>query len=176
MALSAGWLLLHGAFAFGFGYALWMGVGGIGPWIGLVIALLIAGGCAWGSIKGFFAVRLFPYYEQPVGDVNTFLSGHALARNCLRLDRLAEARGLRTISAFGFNYALRGETIVWHEAAAGRLTITGLLAAVAATPDAVDDAVAVKAELEKVLHALEEAGRKQIRFAFLLSRLVRFAS
>ena len=31
-----------------------------------------------------------------------------------------------------------------------------------------DASVAVKAELEKVLHALEEAGRKQIRFAFLL--------
>ena len=160
--------LFFALFVFGFGYVLWLGLGGTWQWVGLAFAVFLLVSFIYGDISGRRAVRIIPYYDKPLAEADTFLSGQALARNCLHLDRLAEERGLKSISAFGFPDALRGETVVWHEAGSGLPTITGLLEAVAAYPNAVDDAAAVVADLEKIKFAFEAAAPQGIRFAFLV--------
>ncbi len=160
--------LFFALFIFGFGFVLWLGLGGLWQWVGLAFAIFLLASFIYGDISGRRAVRIIPYYDKPLAGANTFLSGQAVARNCLHLDRLAEERGLKSISSFGFNDALRGETVVWHEASSGLPTITGLLEAVASCPEAIDDAVAVTGDLEKIKHAFEAASQQGIRFAFLV--------
>lgn len=144
---------------------LWLGVAAL-----LTLAWVVSMGVAVvrGWIRSSREVRIIPYYDRPLPQADTFLSGLALARNCLHLDRLARARGVRAISDFGFNDPLRGEQVVWHDAKTGLPTITALLRAVAEEPDAVDDAAAVSGELEKIRHAFERASTSGIRFAFLV--------
>jgi hypothetical protein len=54
-------------------------------------------------------MRIFPYHDQVLPSADTFLSGQAILRNPLYLDRLPETRGIKAISAFRFPDALWGE-------------------------------------------------------------------
>lgn len=170
-----------GSFAALLAASLWLGsVHGLwwddrrGLWLGVAALLALAGVVYMGvafvreAIRSSREVRIIPYYHRPLPEADTYLSGVALARNCRHLDRLARARGVRAISDFGFNDPRWGEQVVWHDAKTGLPTITALLQAVAEEPDAVDDAPAVSAELEKIRHAFEHASTSGIRFAFLV--------
>ena len=161
-------VLFFGMFAAGFGWALWHDQGSLFAWAGFGLVLLILFSMVYGQITDRYAVRIIPYYEKKLPGAGTYLSGQALARNCLHLDRLATERGLKSISEFGFNDLLVGETVIWHDPAAGLVTISGLRAAVTTQPKTVDDATAVMAELEKIQAAFEQACVEKVRFAFLL--------
>ncbi len=161
-------LLFFGLFAAGYGHALWLDAASTYGWIGFGLAMVILLGMTATHLAYRYRVRIFPYYDQALPGAETYLSGHALARNCLHLDRLADERGLKGMSAFGFNDALLGEPIVWHDPGEGLATVSGLLAAVANRPEAVDDARAVTTELTKIQTALALARDKNVRFAFLL--------
>ena len=149
-------------------FVYWAGERGLGTLLGLGLVGLLGFGLVMGILGSYRAVRIFPYYDQRLPGADTYLSGRFLARNCLRLDALAEARGLKSISGFGFNDALCGEPILWHDAGEGLATIAGLIEAVRETPGATDDDDAVLAELEKIRHAFHLAQRQGVRFGFLL--------
>lgn len=125
-------------------------------------------GLVRGQIKAWREARLFPYYNQRLPDAHTFLSGQAVLRNCLRLDLLAESKGVKSISAYGFPDALRWQKVVWHEASEGLKTIDCLIQAVNEKPESVDDSTAVLSDLGKIQYAFEQASAKGIRFSFLI--------
>jgi hypothetical protein len=167
----AGAVLLPGVplfFTILLGYVLWQGIRGVAVIVGFSFAMLWFVIALITMIHDRTRVRIIPYYDQCLPEADTFLSGHALARNCLHLDRLAEEKQLKTISAFGFNDGALGETVVWYDAAHGLPTIYGLLDAVKAAPESVDDVAAVVSDLQRIRKALEAASAKEIRFAFLL--------
>jgi hypothetical protein len=112
--------------------------------------------------------RLYPYYNAPLPRAGTYWSGQALLRNLVYLDRLAEKKGIKSLSSYGFPDGYKGETVVWHDAAEGIQTVEGLRIAVSEEPEAVDDADRVISDLERVYNALERARGRAIRFAFLL--------
>ena len=161
-------VLFFGMFAAGFGWALRQDHHSVPTWVGLGLALVVLFGVVSGQLADRYAVRIIPYYDKKLPGAQTYLGGQALARNCLHLDRLAAERGLQSISEFGFNDPLMGETVIWHDPADGFVTISGLRAAVTAQPKAVDDAAAVMVELEKIQAAFEKACVEKVRFAFLL--------
>ena len=161
-------VLFFGMFAAGFGWALWHDHHSVPAWIGLSLALLILFGVVSGQLTERYAVCIFPCYDKKLPGVQTYLSGQALARNCLRLDQLAKESGLKSISEFGFNDPLVGETVIWHDPAEGLVTISGLRKAVTAQPETVDDATSVICELERIESAFDKACAEKVRFAFLL--------
>jgi hypothetical protein len=157
-------MVIAGAFV----ATLWFEVGGIGQWLGLSLTLFLAGTVIVSAINSVRLVRIYPYYDQRLPGAETYLSGYAIARNCLRLDALAQARGVKSISEFGFADPLADETRPWHEASAGLASINAILDAVQDKPDSVDDAARVLRELELIRDAFVLAQRAGVRFAFLL--------
>ncbi|MBX3435743.1 MAG: hypothetical protein KF847_20690 [Pirellulales bacterium] len=73
------------------------------------------------------SVRLTPYFQRTVGEIETFLSGKALARNLRFLDDRAVQQGVEPLSSFGFADDLLGETPVWRQPAEGLRTCRALL-------------------------------------------------
>jgi hypothetical protein len=161
-------LVVYGSFAVGFVYVFWIGVGGLLQLLGLGLVSYLLWDISIGYLKDRKTVAIVPVYEKLMPEAGTYLSGHAIARNCLQLDQLAKLQGLKPISAFGFNDPLRGETLVWHDPIDGFQTVAGLIRAVATKRDAVDDPSSVISDLEKIRSALEQARGKGIRFAFLV--------
>ncbi len=152
-----------------FSVALQQGAGGVCSWIGFGFAGFLAFFAARALVRAHrITPRIFPYFDKRGVEANTVLFGHALARNCLRLDALAEERGRPALSALGVEDPAWGEPRVWHDATDGLLTTRALLDAVAARHDAVDDAEAVLEELERVHAALESARGANARFALHL--------
>lgn len=161
-------LLVLGSFAAGFAYVIAMGAGGILQVLGLGAVLWMMTSVVRAHIKAWREARIFPYYDKMLPKAETYLSGQALLRNCLHLDRLAKERGITSISDYGFPDALKGETVVWHDATKGLETVEGLIEAVSAKPADVDDSVAVLSELQKIREAFKRAAQEGIRFSFLI--------
>ena len=155
-------------FEVGFAYVLWVGGGGVLQVLGLGLVSWFLFSIIKNHIKAWRNARIFPYYNKHLPKSGTFLSGQAILRNCLRLDQLADEKGIRSISSYGFPDALIGETVVWHDAADGLKTVDGLLKAVSEKPETVDDAPAVISELEKIHSAFERAQTNGAKFSFLI--------
>lgn len=101
----------------------------------LAIFLVFAWASVWAIYDTYRYVRIVPYFDRTVGDIDTYTAGRELARYCSKLDAMAVASGQQAISAFGFNDDLRGETLVWHSPSDGLQTVAALMAAVAAQPE-----------------------------------------
>ena len=155
-------------FAAGFAYVLCIGAGGVLQVLGLAFVSWAIFKFIQAHIKGWREANIFPYYDKVLPKSGTFLSGQAILRNCLLLDKLAEASGIKSISSYGFPDALRGEKVVWHDAVDGLRTIEGLIQAVTEKPDSVDDSSAVLSDLEKIRYAFERAKVEGIKFSFLI--------
>lgn len=112
--------------------------------------------------------RLVPYFREEVEGPFTLTHGEALARNCLRLDALAAARGCAPLSSFGFADDLAGERIYWYPAAEGVRTVSALLEEVQAWPEAVDVPSAVIGDLQILRERLEHAVSQEVEFSLLL--------
>lgn len=110
-------------------------------------------------------IRIFPYYPERIPEGETYLSGQALARNCGRLDRLAQGRGL---SSLGFPDALRGETVHWHDPSRGLDVVHRLLDLADQHPAELDHPSEVVRELLRLKHAFELADRRGIKFSMLV--------
>ncbi len=113
-------------------------------------------------------VRVMPYYERELGGIDTFLTGYALAKYLNQLDTLAIEHGVRTISSFGFADDLRGETLVWHDGAAGIACVRALLAAIDEQAMPADVREAIRRDLRAWEHALNEACTQGVRFCVLM--------
>lgn len=160
-----------GFFEVGFAYVLWMGAGNVLQVLGLGIVSWFIFCVIRGHVKAWRNARIFPYYDKLLPKAETYLSGQALLRNCLRLDRLAEEKGIRSISGYGFPDALRGEKVVWHDAADGLQTIEALLKEVSERPQSVDDASTLISDLAKIRDAFERAKNEGIKFSFLIEEM-----
>ncbi len=137
--------------------------------LALAIFILFVWANALGIYDTYRYIRIVPYFDRTVGDINTYTAGSGLARYCLKLDETAAASGQTAISAFGFNDDLRGQTLVWHSAADGLKTVKAVLAAVEAKPDDFDDPCSgVGDDLERLAEALRLANEQGIRFCLLL--------
>lgn len=112
-------------------------------------------------------IRVFPYFDEPL-EADTFLHGHALARNWGRLEDLSRKNHLPSLSRFGFADPLRGEERKWWSAKEGVTSVQGLLRAVRAAPHLFDDAAQVCDDLERLERAFVLAHTRGARFALLV--------
>ena len=110
-------------------------------------------------------------YEKPVPASDTFLSGWALARNGLRLDRLAEQSGVRSFSADGYADPLRGEKVHWIAADHALQTVAALIEATDKHPDELDCPAAVLQELLRLKQGLQLAAQQNSRISWLFERM-----
>jgi hypothetical protein len=109
---------------------------------------------------------LAPYFDKPIGDIDTYSRGQAIASRCPELDDLAVREGVRTVSSFGFSDDFRGETLTWHDAADGIDTFVALKDVLSRTAP---QSVALRDELDLVINALEKARAKSARFCLLIT-------
>ncbi len=123
--------------------------------------------------------HVVPYFAKRLGDSECRSHGYAVASNCEKLDRLADRKGTRRLSAFGFNDDLRGESVTWHPANAGLESVTDLLdhlgKSYARNADADglqeadgDDLQEVVADLRRFESALRSAVESEVRFCLVL--------
>ncbi len=126
----------------------------------------------WGSLWHWNDVlrhaQVMPYFQRRVGEIDTFLGGRVLARHVVELDLAARGLGLAPLSAFGWADDLEGDTLTWHDPAAGLETVQALLALLKGEQVARSDRDAIVADLEGIAHALSRAGAKGIWFSLLL--------
>ena len=94
---------------------------------GTTFVLLFLIGGIGGRYETFRYVRIMPYFQRSLGEIDTFLNGKALVRSLKQLDAVAIEQGVQPLSAFGFNDDLRGETLVWYAPEDGLKTIETLL-------------------------------------------------
>jgi len=118
-------------------------------------------------IRDSSLIRILPYFDKPVPG-HTFLRGEALARNSKELDSIAESKGLKPISYFGFNDDMWSESVQWHDPKDGLATISALITAVGARFNQVNDRQDVLSDLGFVRDALIAAEHRGARFCFLL--------
>ena len=122
--------------------------------------------------------RMLPYFKkipgvERLGDIDTFLHGYAIARNCRALDTIAAELNLPELSDFGFQddfYDHKGGP-TWHPPEEGLRTVAGLLEALrqeGAWKDWLDQPEEVIADLQRVEAALEKARDKGVLFCFVL--------
>jgi len=137
----------------------------------IIAALWIPFAVIKSAIVDIHKGRLYPYYDKPLPKAGTYWSGQSLYRNLVYLDQLAISNGIKSLSSFGFPDGVRGEWIVWHEAALGVQTVEGLLKAVLDHPDTVDDSNEVLSDLEIIHNAFKRAKEIGVRFSFLIEYL-----
>jgi hypothetical protein len=151
-----------------YGLVLLVGVGTGWQVFGFCLSLFLLCLLLWGEWHGRKLIRVIPIYDSRVPEVDTFLTGFALARNCTRLDALAQRCSAKPVSAFGFDDPLYGEKLVWHDASEGLRTVEALIATLNTDREAVDDINAVLSDLDRVKNALAAATEKGVRFALLV--------
>lgn len=169
----------RGSFLFG-GIALILGLGYFREWsptllfdfapfaaVVFLLVLLAAHG-TWSSRHVVAILPYFPKTHPGVSGGCSFLSGKALARNCVYLDALAVQLGLQPLSPFGFPYEFGGEKIVWHSSEEGLQTFSGLRAALSKNPALLEESEALIGELALIEANLTEAVKLQSPFCLLL--------
>lgn len=157
------------------------------------LSLVVSGAIFLWLAKGLWAAwfqpdpgpRILPYFQkisnvtgstssklEKLGDIDTYLHGYAIARNCRTLDIMAAKLNLRELSDFGFNDDFRGERPTWHPPEAGLSTTTGLLQELrrkgGGRENLLDSSEEVIADLEKIAAALCKAREKKVPFCFIL--------
>lgn len=130
-----------------------------------VVFGVISSLCAMVEVR---TVRVLPYFQRTVGEIDTFLAGEAIARHLRHLDDLAERLGSTPLSRFGFHDDLMGEELRWYSAADGLRTVNALLDHLPAGSSSIDPVEPVLADLRKLRHALERAQAQGIAFCLLL--------
>ena len=127
------------------------------------VFLLSLTGSASALMSARGMVRVIPYFSARVGDINTFMRGHAIARELEELDSLAVQHNVTPLSRFGFADDLRGEEVVWHEAAEGKQTVETLLRELATRQTDSETTI----DLQALDDALARASDNGIRFCLL---------
>ncbi|MGN6546791.1 MAG: hypothetical protein ACTHK7_17175 [Aureliella sp.] len=112
--------------------------------------------------------QVMPYFQRPVGDIDTFLAGKTLIRYLNQLDAAAEQLGVAPLSSFGFNDDLRGEQLHWHSPSQGLATVNALLQWLETANAPASVAALLRADLAKWRHALARAEAQSTPFCLLL--------
>lgn len=147
-------------------------------WAAIAVAVfLYFGACELFSLRDLRTsherARLVPYFQSKVPGVDTsFANGHALARNCAKLDEMAVHARVVPLSAFGFADDFIGwglhRQIPWHDPDQGLRTIECLLREISEHPGLVQEREGVVADLRRIQSRLEEARKLRVRFCFHL--------
>jgi hypothetical protein len=138
------------------------------PLSALLFVLLLL--CIPGTFGTNF-VAILPYFPKSHPGVSggcSFLSGEALARNCVYLDSLAIQSGWKPLSFFGFADDLYSKRLVWHDPEEGFQTVSGLRAALCSDPSLLSESDVLIAELTLIEANLTEAVRLQAPFCLIL--------
>jgi hypothetical protein len=122
----------------------------------------------WGLVAGVrdqFQVRVLPYFERPVGGIDTWLAGENLLWHSRSLDEAAARCGVAPLSAFASGDDLiPGEELSWFDPSDALRTAERVLEAdVAQTLPA-----GVVTDLERLRDALRRASAQGIRFCLLV--------
>ena len=119
--------------------------------------------------------QVVPYFAEPLGDSDCYFHGHAVARNCEKLDRLADRIGTPRLSSFGFNDDFRGEALAWPPANVGLKSVTDLLDHLSQLPvsehsdsTADGDLTEIADDLGRFELALHSAAERDVKFCLVL--------
>ncbi len=119
--------------------------------------------------------RIVPYFAERLDELECYGHGYAVARDCEKLDRLADRIGTRRLSSFGFNDDIRGETLTWHPANVGLESVTDLLEHLGQLPATGhsevtqgSDLADVTADLRRFESALRRAAERDLKFCLVL--------
>ncbi len=128
---------------------------------------------ATGVYSAYYYVRVTPYFdskllESRIGGIDTYWSGHCLARHVLELDDLARTLGVTSLSEFGWNDDMCGEALVWHDSAAGLKTVNTLLAHLQGDEFSDSEQAGVIDDLKRIADAISRADQAGVRFCLLL--------
>ena len=132
--------------------------------VAVALLLLFTAGALL-AVRDQLQVRVLPYFERSVGDIDTWLAGEHLLNHSRRLDEVAAQRGVTPLSAFASGDDLiSGEELTWFDPTDALGTTKRLLEAdVAATLP-----VEVVADLERLRDALGRASSLRVRFCLLV--------
>ena len=123
------------------------------------------------SVAAFFEASFYanihPYFESKVGGIDTFARGRGIARQLEKLDAIAIEAEVEPLSNFGFNDDMRGEILVWHDAAIGLTSVEAILKRARSEPGLIRDQARVVVDLERIGEALRKAMDNEIRFCLL---------
>ncbi len=133
---------------------------------GVLLFLLI--NLAKGVSENYHHVRVLPYFESKVAEIDTYCSGKSLARHVLDLDEMARGCGVVPLSEFGWNDDFAGEELVWHSSASGLKTVNTLLAQLQIEEIARHEDDGLIDDLKRISHALGRAEQAGIRFCLIL--------
>ncbi len=123
-------------------------------------------GAVIGNLRCGYRSDIVPYFDRKIGDIDTFGRGHALARNCRLLDRLAMEAGLPTVSSFGFADDMASERPRWHSPLEGLRTFRHLRDHLVGPVRGDPSCLAL--DIAKVIDALEKAAAIAASFCLLL--------
>jgi len=135
---------------------------------GLAAFTLYFGSMLWDAFHTARHTGIVPYFQQKLGEIQTFIGGLAIAESCQALDELAVQWGLSPLSAFGFNDDFAGEELTWHAPEQGLAAVSGLLSALRARPKLIGKQSQIIEELAAIEHALRIARDRGIPFCLLL--------
>lgn len=132
--------------------------------VAIIIFLLFAVGFVAGA-RDRYRVRVLPYFERPVGGIDTWLAGENLLWHSRSLDEAARQCGVTPLSAFASGDDLvPGEQLCWFDPTdALRMAERLREADVAATLPA-----GVVTDLDRLRDALRRASAQGIRFCLLV--------
>lgn len=112
-----------------------------------------------------FKVRVVPYFEKPLGDVDTWMSGKSLLWHTRDMDELAEFLSVRPLSAFASGDDLIvGEEVKFHDPNEAVPTVEKLLSRSKKSRFPKE----LIADLTKLHEALQSAAQKDVRFCLIL--------
>jgi hypothetical protein len=110
-------------------------------------------------------VRVIPYFEKPLGDVDTWLSGKGLLWHSRDLDQLSDFLSLPRLSSFASGDDLvRGEELQFFDPKDALPTLEKMLTRSKASRFSKQ----LVADLTSLRDALQSASEKQVRFCFIL--------
>ena len=109
--------------------------------------------------------RIVPYFAAELGAYGgdtmvAFARGRGLYLELAALDALAQSRGVKPLSAFGFAYDHFGQQVHWHPAADGLATAEALRQA--------QNSRAVAQDIEALTRVLRIAAAKDVPFSLVL--------
>ena len=117
------------------------------------------------SIRSQFRVRVIPYFERPLGQKDTWLSGENYLQHSRMLDEIATRIGVQPLSEFASGDDLiRGESLHWFQPENALRTTERLLQTdISATLPST-----VVSDLTRIRDALRLACSQSVKFCFLI--------
>lgn len=110
-------------------------------------------------------VRVQPYFERPLGDVNAWDGGKSLLWHSRDLDQMAECLSLRPLSSFSSGDDLvQGEELQFHDATEALRTVEQLLSKAKKSRFSKE----LISDLTQLHDVLQSAAQKNVRFCLLL--------